>query len=82
MAQREYSEETARRIDDEISKLLETAHGRVRETLTARREVLTSLAKLLIEKEVVGRDDLVALLKSTEAARPESPPAISGARPR
>jgi cell division protease FtsH len=67
MAQREYSDETARRIDDEIQKLLETAHGRVRQTLTARREVLTSLAKLLIEKEVVGRDDLVALLKSTEA---------------
>jgi cell division protease FtsH len=67
MAQREYSEETARRIDDEISKLLEAAHGRVRETLTARREMLTSLAKLLIEKEVVGRDDLVALLKSAEA---------------
>ena len=62
MAQREYSEETARRIDDEIRTLLETAHGRVRETLTAKREVLTSLAKLLIEKEVVGRDDLVALL--------------------
>jgi cell division protease FtsH len=67
MAQREYSEETARRIDDEIRTLLEAAHGRVRATLTAKREVLTSLAKLLIEKEVVGRDDLVALLKSAEA---------------
>ncbi len=67
MAQREYSEETARRIDDEIRKLLDTAHGRVRETLAAKREVLTSLAKLLIEKEVVGRDDLTALLKSAEA---------------
>jgi cell division protease FtsH len=67
MAQREYSEETARRIDDEIGKLLEAAHGRVRETLAAKREVLTALAKLLIEKEVVGRDDLVALLKSMEA---------------
>jgi cell division protease FtsH len=66
LAQREYSEETARRIDTEIQRLLETAHGRVRETLAARRDVLTSLAKLLIEKEVVSRDDLVALLKSME----------------
>jgi cell division protease FtsH len=65
MAQREYSEETARRIDDEIRNLLEGAHIRVRETLAARREVLTSLAKLLVEKEVVNRDDLTALLKST-----------------
>jgi cell division protease FtsH len=62
MAQREYSEETARRIDDEIRKLFEAAHERVRQTLTAKREVLTSLAKLLIEKEVVSRDDLTALL--------------------
>jgi cell division protease FtsH len=66
MAQREYSEETARRIDDEIRKLFEAAHRRVRETLTAKRDVLTSLAKLLIEKEVVSRDDLMALLASAE----------------
>jgi cell division protease FtsH len=66
MAQREYSEETARRIDDEIRRLFEAAHARVRGTLTAKREVLTSLAKRLIEKEVVSRDDLVALLASAE----------------
>jgi cell division protease FtsH len=68
MAQREYSEETARRIDAEIQTLLEMAHGRVRQTLAAKRDVLASLAKLLIEKEVVGRADLVALLKFTEAS--------------
>jgi cell division protease FtsH len=66
MAQREYSEETARRIDDEIRRLFEAAHERVLGTLTAKREVLTSLAKRLIEKEVVSRDDLVALLASAE----------------
>ena len=66
MAQREYSEETARRIDDEIRTLFEAAHERVRQTLTAKRDVLTSLAKLLIEKEVVSRDDLTALLASAE----------------
>ena len=64
MAQREYSEETARRIDDEIRTLFKAAHGRVRQTLTAKRDVLTSLAKLLIEKEVVSRDDLTSLLAS------------------
>ena len=66
MAQREYSEETARRIDEEIRKLFEAAHERVRQTLTAKREVLSSLAKLLIEKEVVSRDDLTTLLASAE----------------
>jgi len=66
MAQREYSEETARRIDDEIRTLFEAAHERVRQTLTAKRDLLTSLAKLLIEKEVVSRDDLTALLASAD----------------
>jgi ATP-dependent Zn protease len=66
MVQREYSEETARRIDHEIQALLDTAHGRVRETLTEKRDVLTSLAKLLIEKEVVSRGDLTALLASAK----------------
>jgi cell division protease FtsH len=61
-APREYSEETARRIDAEIEQLLKTAHGRVRETLTAKRDVLASVAKLLIEKEVVSRNDLIALM--------------------
>jgi ATP-dependent Zn protease len=59
--------ETARRIDDEIRRLFEAAHERVLGTLTAKREVLTSLAKRPIEKEVVSRDDLVALLASAEA---------------
>jgi cell division protease FtsH len=62
-APREYSEDTARRIDAEIEQLLEAAHRRVRETLTAKREMLTSLAKLLIEKEVLSRAHLDALLK-------------------
>ena len=73
MAQREYSEDTARRIDAEIERLLESAHGRVRETLKAKQEVLTSLAKLLIEKEVVSKADLDALLASTAASPPPAP---------
>jgi cell division protease FtsH len=60
--EREYSEETARAIDGEIRKLLEAAHGRVRETLTAKRGVLDALAKLLIEQEVVDRAALTRLL--------------------
>jgi cell division protease FtsH len=62
VAPREYSEETARRIDTEIEKLIEAARGRVRETLTARRSALERVAKHLIEKEVVDRAGLAQLL--------------------
>jgi cell division protease FtsH len=66
---REYSERTAEAIDAEIQKLLEAAHGRVRATLTAKRAALEALAKRLIEKEVVDRETLVALIAAGEAGQ-------------
>jgi cell division protease FtsH len=62
---REYSERTAEGIDAEIQALLEAAHRRVRETLTAKRPVLETLAKRLIEKEVVDREALAKLIADT-----------------
>jgi cell division protease FtsH len=64
---KEYSERTAEAIDTEIQKMLNAAHARVRETLAAQRVTLEALAKRLIEKEVVDRDVLVALLADTRA---------------
>ena len=64
---KEYSERTAEVIDAEIQKLLEAAHGRVRATLTAKRVTLEALAKRLIEKEVVDREALLALIAASEA---------------
>jgi ATP-dependent Zn protease len=58
---------TAEAIDAEIQKMLAAAHARVRETLTARRRTLEAVAKRLIEKEVVERDALVALIADTRA---------------
>jgi cell division protease FtsH len=65
--ERPYSEETARTIDREVRKLLADAHIRVRETLSEQRAVLETLAKSLIEKEVVDREALMALLASGRA---------------
>ena len=74
-APREYSEETSRRIDEELRTLLDAGHARVRETLSAKRSVLDALAKLLIEKEVVTRTALGELLRAT----PErSAPLVTG----
>ncbi|MFQ5852168.1 MAG: ATP-dependent zinc metalloprotease FtsH [Candidatus Binatia bacterium] len=62
---KEYSEETSRMIDAEVRKMLGASQNRVRETLTAKRDVLERLAKHLIEKEVVDRKDLGELLAAT-----------------
>ncbi|MGE5217803.1 MAG: ATP-dependent zinc metalloprotease FtsH [Chloroflexota bacterium] len=60
---REYSEETARIVDEEIKKVLTEAHGKVRETLGSHRQALEELAGLLLTKEVVERPELLAILK-------------------
>jgi cell division protease FtsH len=60
---REYSEETARLIDEEVKQILTEAHSRARDLLSSRRAALEELAKLLVEKEVVERPALQAILK-------------------
>jgi cell division protease FtsH len=62
-AQKEYSEDTARVVDEEIKKLLNDAQGRVREILAAYRQALEEIARLLLEKEVLERPELLAILK-------------------
>ncbi len=51
--ERNFSEETARLIDEEIRKLVETGHQRAREILEAHRDALDKLAKILLEHEVI-----------------------------
>ena len=53
-----YSEETAKTIDIEISKMIEAQYVRAVELLTTHKEKLTTLAELLLEKEVIFKDDL------------------------
>ena len=57
-----YSEETARKIDTEISKIIETQYERACKILQDNKAKLTSLAERLLEKEVIFKDDLVELL--------------------
>ena len=53
-----YSEETAKTIDREISKMIEAQYVRAIELLTEHKEKLTTLAELLLKKEVIFKDDL------------------------
>ena len=57
-----YSEDTARKIDSEISKLIEKQYQRACELLSSNKEKLTALAERLLEKEVIFKNDLVKIL--------------------
>ncbi len=54
-----YSEETARIIDTEVSKIIEGQYERAQELLRTNRDKLDLLAQKLLEKEVIFREDLV-----------------------
>jgi cell division protease FtsH len=56
-----YSEETARIIDEEISLLIESQYQRAIEILEENKDKLNQLADILIEKEVIFKDDLEAI---------------------
>lgn len=53
-----YSEETAKVIDEEISKLVENQYQRALGILQANKDKLDALAAKLLEKEVIFREDL------------------------
>ena len=56
-----YSENTAKTIDEEISKMIELEYQRAIEILDKNKEKLTVLAELLLEKEVIFKDDLTKI---------------------
>jgi cell division protease FtsH len=68
-----YSEEKAAEIDEEIAKVVEDTHQRVRNILGEKREVLNQLAKLLLEKEIVQGEEMRALLGKSKPAVPALP---------
>lgn len=53
-----YSEQTAKMIDEEISKIIENQYTRALEILAANKDKLDALAAKLLEKEVIFREDL------------------------
>ena len=55
--ERNFSEETARLIDDEVRALIEEGHKRAASILTEKRSKLEALAGLLQEKEVISGEE-------------------------
>jgi cell division protease FtsH len=67
-----YSEEKAAEIDDEVASVMEKAHERVREILNGHRTVLDVLAALVSQREIVQGDELRTLLgKPPREIQPE-----------
>jgi len=59
---RDYSEDTAREIDQEVRQLIDGSYAKVKEMLTQNRERLGSLAKVLLEKETLEGEEIRKVL--------------------
>jgi cell division protease FtsH len=62
MAERDFSEETAAAIDDEVRNLVEQAYRRAKSVLLENHAILDKLADMLIERETVDAEELQELL--------------------
>ena len=56
-----YSEKTAQVIDEEISRIIQKQYQRALEILTTHQSKLSTLAELLLEREVIFKEDLEAI---------------------
>jgi cell division protease FtsH len=65
-AERDFSEQTAATIDEEVRQLVDRAYKRAKDVLVGNRHVLDRLAAMLIEKETVDAEELQDLLDNSD----------------
>ena len=58
----DYSDEIAREIDDEIRRIVESAHQTAKDLLSERRKDLDRVSNILLERETIDAEQFVALL--------------------
>ena len=66
--ERNYSERTAERIDEESRRIVDETHKRITEILLKRREAMERISLELVRKETLNRVELDALLGDPEQA--------------
>ena len=58
----DYSDEIAREIDDEVRRIIESAHQRAKDILTEHAHDLTKISEILVKRETIEKEEFLALL--------------------
>ena len=66
MHERQYSDETAKLIDDEVESLIAEAANRARAVIKANRDYLEKLKDALLKSETVEADDVLKILEGSK----------------
>jgi cell division protease FtsH len=80
-AEPDYSDEIAREIDDEVRRIIESAHQRAKDILTEHQHDLTKISEILVKRETIEKEEFLALLEGKseqevfgeEETKPELP---------
>src|ERR1700675_3598028 len=63
---RDYSEATAIQIDEEVRKMVSTGYAKAKTILSDNRDTVVSIAKALIEREVLDASEIKMLVEGTD----------------
>jgi cell division protease FtsH len=69
--QQDYSEQTAREIDQEVRRIIEEQYEKVKTALTEKKDVIEAIAKALMDRETLDAEELKALFEGRELAAKE-----------
>jgi len=72
--QRDFSEDTAIKIDQEVKKFVMTAYNRARDILTGQRDTLVRLAEALLAREVLDAVEVKLIMEGKPLPEPLPPP--------
>jgi cell division protease FtsH len=75
---KEYSDETAERIDEAVHRLIDEAHNRARSLLSDNRATLDAIASALRREESLSRDELTDIINAHRAPGQEPLPVPTG----
>lgn len=70
---RDYSEEVARLIDQEVKQIVSTCYERAKQILTENRDKLDAIVQALLERETLNRTEFLAILKGEPLPEISSP---------
>ncbi|MCX5817388.1 MAG: ATP-dependent zinc metalloprotease FtsH [Proteobacteria bacterium] len=78
---KDYSEETAREIDNEVKRIIDESYVRVKNLLSERRDIMEKVARTLLEKETIDGETLRVLIKGNSGENEDDKPGEEADRP-
>ncbi|MCB1098578.1 MAG: cell division protein FtsH, partial [Verrucomicrobiae bacterium] len=71
---RDYSEDTAQKIDSEVKRMIDEAYAKSTEILTANRDKLNTIAQALLEYETLNRSHIEEIMETGKLGNPPKSP--------